>query len=173
LPGKSNLSSEQPGLAFSIAGEPAKLGWESDPVDMTADDCLQAENEAAKQSRGPNAADRDAAAGWLRGALADGPRPAKELTEEAREVEGIAKRTLERARSALGVVAYRPENPGLWWWKMPGEHNAKLPQEGKTWRCGGVPQNAGNNDNFQPDGEHNAKLPKPGVVPPDDDVGEI
>lgn len=46
LPGKCNLSVEQDGLAFSIAGEPASVHWERDRVAMHADDALAAESQS-------------------------------------------------------------------------------------------------------------------------------
>ena len=42
---------------------------------------------------------------FLRKALANGPRPTKDVEEEAREAHGISKRTLERARGALRIPA--------------------------------------------------------------------
>jgi hypothetical protein len=40
LAGKSNLAAEQPGLAFTLDGEPARVCYERDPVAMNADDAL-------------------------------------------------------------------------------------------------------------------------------------
>ena len=40
--------------------------------------------------------------------------------EEGVEGEGFSKGTLKRARPEAGVVAYRPENPGPWWWRVRG-----------------------------------------------------
>ena len=44
----------------------------------------------------------DEAIDWLRTALSDGPRPSKELEEEARKNE-ISGKTLERAKKEIGV----------------------------------------------------------------------
>ena len=96
LPGKNNLADEGDGLAFSIGGEPPRLWWEDDPIAMSADQGLAAEQTAHKP--GPDSDALDAAVAWLDTALADGPRPAKELTDEWVNGEGGAKRTLERAR---------------------------------------------------------------------------
>lgn len=64
---------------------------------------------------------RHLAAEWLRGLLADGPLPAKDVTRKAREV-GIADRTLRRAKRAVGVVseATRDENKAVsaWTWSL-------------------------------------------------------
>jgi hypothetical protein len=91
--------------------------WESAPVTVTADEAMAPE----RKRRGPRADARDEAATWLRAALHDGPRMSLDVMEEAVEGEGIAKRTLDRARKAIGVVAFRPDNPGPWWWRLPGE----------------------------------------------------
>jgi hypothetical protein len=117
LPGKNNLAAEGHGLAFMICGEPPGLHWESDPVLMSADDCLAAECKASKP--GPNAEVRQQAVTWLQAALADSERPAKELIDEAREAACIAPATLRRAREELRVEAYRKQVPGPWYWRLP------------------------------------------------------
>jgi hypothetical protein len=66
----------------------------------------------------------DEAKAFLRRALANGPRPANEVKEEAKE-EGIAEHTFRRARE--GLCAYRQEaadrNRTLWALKeAAGEH---------------------------------------------------
>ncbi len=127
LPGKNNLGPEGTGLAFSIGGEPAALHWERDPVSMSADEGMAI--EAEREKPGPDADEQDRAVAWLRAALADGPRPARDLMDEAREGEGIAKRTLERARQNIGIIAYRPTNPGPWYWRLPGHEHTATPQE--------------------------------------------
>ncbi len=49
---------------------------------------------------------------YLWKALAGGPRASKEVEEEAREVHGISKRTLDRARRELKIPA--AQRPGGW-----------------------------------------------------------
>ena len=88
LPGKNNLAHEGDGLAFSIGGEPPRLWWEDGSVTMSADQGLAAEQAAHKP--GPDADAQNAAVAWLDTALADGPRPAKELTDEWINGEGGA-----------------------------------------------------------------------------------
>lgn len=113
LPGKSNLTKEQTGLAFTIAGEPAAVQWERDPVTMTADDAMAKEQRA----QGEGSALEEATA-WLSDALAAGPRPAKELRDEAQRY-GIAWRTVERAKGKLGIIN-GPEGFGRpWVWRLP------------------------------------------------------
>jgi hypothetical protein len=84
---------------------------------MSADDCLAAECKASKP--GPKAEARQHAVAWLRTALTNAPRPAKELLSEAREAACISPQTLRRAREELGVEAYREEVPGPWYWRLP------------------------------------------------------
>ena len=133
LPGGQNLAGEPTGLAFTINGEPARLSWEREPVAMTADDALAGERRAggnaARSKPGPAPQRRDEAAVWLSGILATGPRPASDLIESWTDGEGGSKKTLVRAKQSLGVEAYRPENPGPWWWKLPPEGDAPEIQE--------------------------------------------
>lgn len=115
LPGKCNLSAEPDGLAFTIAGDPASIAWEPDPVAMSADDALTKERSAAEV--GERSA-HDEAADWLREALAEGPKHAKELKRLALD-DGIKARTLERAKSSLGIEHSREGFKGPWLWSMP------------------------------------------------------
>lgn len=124
LPGKNNLAKESNGLAFTISGDPPSLNWETEPVEMNADECLAAESKAAKP--GPKAEAREHAVEWLRSALASSSRPAKELFEEAYESAAISKATLNRARKELGIKAFRHEIPGPWHWRLPD--NAQEPK---------------------------------------------
>jgi len=115
LPGKNNLARKQTGLAFTIAGEPPSIQWEDEPVLMSADDALALEGAKAKQ--GTNATSVDEAKQWLADALAKGPQVGNEVKEAAIRA-GIKGRTLERARTSLGVVA-RPQGFGLpWKWEL-------------------------------------------------------
>ena len=110
LPGKNNLAKRQAGLAFTIAGEPASIRWEKDPVDMSADEALQGE------SNGDSAVAE--AVKWLREALDDGAVEGKQLRKDAR-ADGIAERTLERAKKVLKVENGPDGFGGPWKWKLP------------------------------------------------------
>ena len=71
-------------------------------------------------------AERDAktrAEEYLRKALAGGPRRTREVEEEAREVHGIPKRTLDRARRELRIPSAKRASG--WWVSLP-EHEADL-----------------------------------------------
>ena len=53
---------------------------------------------------------------WLLVVLADGPRPAKAIQEDAR-LAGYGVRTLERAKRRVGVVARRVRKDGQAFWQ--------------------------------------------------------
>lgn len=163
LPGKNNLAREGDGLAFSIIGEPPRIAWERDPVAMTADDALAAENQTRDGKPGPEAEAQDAALTWLKAALADGPRLAKELLDEWKNGHCGSERTLKRAKQALGVKGYRPEVPGPWWWKLPGK-DAKPFQGEQLGPLGTLAENAGNLTDFAGYESKDAKLPELGTL---------
>jgi hypothetical protein len=65
--------------------------------------------------------EREDAEEFLRVMLAGGPRPAKEV-KRAAQAEGIAERTLQRARDALGVKVERRGWPATSTWALPDDH---------------------------------------------------
>ena len=158
LPGKNNLGREGSGLAFSIIGEPARISWEGDPVEMTADDQLASENQGREQKRGPSGeATRDAEV-WLQSVLANGPRPAKELIDEWVNGEGGSARTLERAKATAGVEAFRKTVPGCWHWRLTENNSAVLAQEKQLGGLGGLVKNTGNTHSSSGESPKAAKL---------------
>ena len=111
---KSNLARDPGGLAFSIEaakGTP-KLAWEDGVVDLDANDILAAPHEDRTPSK------KEQAERWLRELLSEGPILAVKATELARD-EGIAERTLDRAKADL-MVASKKDGSGRWWWHLPG-----------------------------------------------------
>lgn len=163
LPGKNNLAREGDGLAFSIIGEPAHISWERDPVTMSADDALAAESQSRDRKPGPEAEAFEAAIAWLRSALADGPRPVKELLDEWKNGQGGSKRTLDRAKQSLAVEAYRPEVPGPWWWRLLRE-DASPAEDVEPGNLGNLAENTGDLTPFDSDKCKDAKL---------DDLGNL
>lgn len=115
---KNNIGPDHEGLAYSLesAGDTARVVWESEPVSMRADDVM-----GGPGTPGPEATTRHEVEDWLRSALADGPRTAKDMTDEGVNGQGFNAKTIQRARVSIGVEAYRPENPGPWWWRLPTE----------------------------------------------------
>jgi len=132
LSGKNNLAERPLGLAFDIGpGEVegrACVRWMDGEVTITADEAVNRELQSDEGKR----TERDEAADWLRKTLGNGPMPAKEVREQAKEGEGIAHRTLDRAKKAAGVEAYRPENPGPWYWRLPDAGAPRQDTEGAS-----------------------------------------
>ena len=118
LPIKNNIGADRGGLAFRLTtpshGMPM-VEWEHGPVSVSADSML---GTAAKNGEAHGA--KAEAAEWLRDVLVSGPQPASELKRRAEE-DGIAVRTLERAKATLGVEAVREGygEGGRWMWAMP------------------------------------------------------
>ena len=114
---KNNLAEEVLGLAYSIrpdgpGGAPV-VEWEPDPVTVTADEALDLEDgDGGASSALGEAVD------WLRDVLSDGPVPGKEVKRRAQN-DGIAHRTLDRAKKRLGVVAAPDGYRGPWSWRLP------------------------------------------------------
>ena len=149
LPAKMNGAPEPMGLAFTVAGEPAAIHWDREPVEQSATDALRAEQAARRP--GPEAdAQRDAES-FLRRALAAGPMPSKELDEWAR-AEGVARRTLERARKAVGVESFK--GPTGWFARLPGGEPGGVggldPEHKELGDLGGLQKSPGNNGDFDP-----------------------
>jgi hypothetical protein len=106
LPMKNNLGPDASGLAFRInkatvsssAGplETSHVVWESEPIPLTANEALRAENQSGSASAVDGAVD------WLRDTLAEGSVAASNIFERA-TTDGIAKSTLQRASKMLGV----------------------------------------------------------------------
>lgn len=79
------------------------------------------EYDAASALSG-NAIARDEAEAFLLNALADGPLSANEVKKLARE-EGIAERTLFRAKKKAGIVAKQRGHHAGWVWALPDDAN--------------------------------------------------
>jgi hypothetical protein len=109
---KGNLGRLPASLAFRLE-DVASLGvarvvWEGQSR-WSAGALLRAAEEGEAESSA-----LAEARSWLRAALADGPRPAKEIEQEG-SARGIARRTLELARKAEGVVARKERTRGGPW----------------------------------------------------------
>ena len=61
---------------------------------------------------------RDEAKKFLTDILANGPMLQSEI-QDAAEDNGIAKRTLERAKRELGIKAEKDGTAGRWSWRLP------------------------------------------------------
>jgi putative DNA primase/helicase len=118
LPVKFNIGPNPTGLAYRIVeynkGEPI-IEWEKEPIDMKADDALMPESTPSFE--------RDIAKEFILDLLKDGAVPSKEIFKQAKEMS-ISERTLNRAKQALKVKAFRKgiegvQGGGNWYWELP------------------------------------------------------
>lgn len=112
LPLKSNLIKDPSGIAFEIAD--GRVCWFSDRIDIDADSVLAVTSE-----------DRTACAAavdWLGELLAHGAAPCKDIREAA-EAEGHKWRTVQRAKTQLGIRSLREGfgEGSRYVWSLPSE----------------------------------------------------
>ncbi len=127
LPIKNNLGTDREGFAYRIiqAGNGAAIiEWEDETITISADDALSVLSNEDRT-------ERQDAVSFLERELKGGPVNSKEIYKSA-DACGIAKRTLHRAKSELGVVAYKKEFAGSWAWKLPEED---LPEDSLSQGC--------------------------------------
>ena len=86
---------------------------------------------ALEQDTGAESSAVDEAVDWLRDALKSGQRPSKEVKDAANK-DGIAIRTLERAKMKLDVIACPDGFGSPWVWKLPGSNNPPVSAKGNT-----------------------------------------
>lgn len=99
----------------SVVGHPV-IVWQRDPVELSADQLVGIRTTDARKE----APERDAAAEWLRDALAAGPMAAGELQDRA-AADGHAWRTIERAKPGVArSVRERKDDgaTGQWMWRL-------------------------------------------------------
>ncbi len=106
---KTNLSEYPPSLAFQIQGK--EVLWNG-KVEISADALLAPALDNEDKSA------LDEAKDFLLDVLSDGATPQREVMKEARK-NGIAEKTLRRAKDALKVKAKKGSKE--WTWKMPNE----------------------------------------------------
>ncbi len=120
---KNNLApSDIGGLAFRITTEIGQevpcVFWDAGAVTTTANDALAA---ADGESSGV-----DEAKAWLMDMLGNNPVKASELKELASK-DGISVRNLDRAKSALRVIAEPDGFRGPWVWRLPRQTSTPRP----------------------------------------------
>jgi len=106
---KNNLAAPLPGLAYRMTGDPPRIEWDPEPVNITADEILAEESGECERS------ELDEGTEFLRATLAEGPMASNELYERAKAA-GISRSTLKRAKKPAGVEARLPEFQGKWTW---------------------------------------------------------
>ena len=118
VPVKSNLSEPAPALAFRLTD--GRFTWdEQPPADVDVDEVFGGVHS-------DDQVEREDAKAFLLEVLADGPVPSKEIERDAK-ANGIAQRTLFRAKSSLSVQATRIGfGPGgAWQWRLPVDDSSK------------------------------------------------
>jgi hypothetical protein len=115
---KSNLAAKGPAIGFKINN--GRFEWAGlsrlSPAVLWIPELGAQERGSALQE----------AMDFLKAALEDGPKPAKELLKEAKKA-GIEEITLRRAKKELGVQARRLSEPGAakgsgaWVWELPAK----------------------------------------------------
>ena len=112
----------------------SRVSWGTQTINESADDAIAAVT--------PGGSDKASALGeateFLEGLLAAGPVAADEVWSAAK-ANGIADRTLKRAKKELGVVAkHSPELDGGWEWILPegGQKSRRGPSQ-KSWPSSG------------------------------------
>lgn len=115
---KNNLAVHPSSLTLELVQAPdhdvARVEWMG-ATNYTPDELLQ-----GSTSRGRPGEKQREAREFLRDELADGPVPTNDVQEKADE-EGIATKTLERAKAALGVDSVKTSFDGPWRWTLPKE----------------------------------------------------
>jgi hypothetical protein len=138
---KNNLATPPPALGYRIVqaeGQPV-IDWHG-PVATTADELVLGPPRVHGEAL-------PAAVAFLTQELHDGPRPSDELRRQARAT-GIADRTLDRAKTQLGVVAEQEwiDDCNLWVWRLPNKLLNLPPEEAHRrlleafWKDGESPQ---------------------------------
>lgn len=130
LPVKNNLAPDSGGLAYTISGDPPRVVWSDDPVEMTADEAMAAESAGGQSSK------REAAAEWLRGQLIAGDVDSDEIKRRA-DAAGIPWRTVERAKGEAGAISTRSGFGGPWVFRLVDPRQA-APKTAKPASVGGV-----------------------------------
>lgn len=107
LPVKNNLG-KAGGLAYRLVGDnqSTRVEWDSEPVLISADD-IDDDGE-----RTPI----DEAMAWLEAQLANAAVPSAGVLKRAK-ADGIAERTLHRAKKELGIISEREGKN--WVWRLP------------------------------------------------------
>lgn len=117
---KSNLGVYPKALAFSLTAHPddetrATVEWGDEVDGVNAADLVRPPDDPEQRTK------RDEARAWLTEVLGDGPRSAQEIRQAAAGL--FSKRTLDRAKSDLGVVPLRQSTgnggAGGWLWSLP------------------------------------------------------
>jgi len=115
LPIKNNINADGSGLAYALepVGDAARVAWETEPVNIRADEAL---------GGGRTAAVRDDARRFVIETLkAHGGDMLSDELSEAAEAEGISPRTLRRAKDAVAENYKEKGRGGRWRCRLRGD----------------------------------------------------
>ena len=126
---KANLSAMADSLAFRF-DEDGLFAWDG-VVALDANDILA----APLKEEAEEATALSEAVEFLLEVLVDGPVESKDVLKEAKEA-GLKERTLDRAKTRVGVVAIRKgkggqRGGGIWYWSLPVDLERQTAREGK------------------------------------------
>lgn len=151
---KENLTApgDRPAWSYRIASTPVNLGDGGPPVDIGRVEWLGPSDATADQvANGPadheEMSDTDECVGIIRGLLADGPRPGREVKSECRK-DGFTDRVVRRARERLEVVTRREGfgSDGRSMWRLPSplrDHAGPPPRGSRMDTHGDSPSTSG------------------------------
>lgn len=121
LPIKNNLAPDTTGLAYRIGqadnGAP-RLEWEPTPVTISVDEVLKSDLDRETKT------ERQEAVEWLEDLLSGGPVSVNEIEKESKR-DGLAWRTVRRAKDDLGIESVKRQFSGKWSWALPLEDGQK------------------------------------------------
>lgn len=115
-PVKNNLAAPPPALAYQLVPDDLRGAVR---VEWLGPSARKAASLLAEPADPDERGDRDEAAGWLRGYLADhgGEAAAGEVLRAGR-ADGFGERRLQRARARAGVVTGKSAFTGGWTWRL-------------------------------------------------------
>ena len=145
---KNNLACDTKGLAFRLA-DGKRVEWEPEPVHISADEALAAENKARQQP-----GKRDTAIEFLRELLSAGPMYVKRVYTLG-GTRGLSERTLDRAKSKAGIKSQKLMTPpGMRsFWHLPDMEPHSYDE------CGGWDDKSDDEVDIQPEDEGLAHPP--------------
>jgi putative DNA primase/helicase len=146
---KYNLTAQLPTLGYRIDADGFHWLGEVDDLD--------GERLAGHDPNDEGSA-RAEAVEFLRAMLADGPRLAKEVQEEARSV-GISEKTLRRAKKLRGVISSNDGFLGGWQWSLPSE-----PEEGQGGQHAHTQKDGRLGGQWPPSGDSESQPPPRGTA---------
>lgn len=110
---KINVGPNPPTLAFRLVGDPPRIEWESEPVDLSSEELLRQDTVSSASKAGTANAES-----WLRKFLSHGPVKGEDA-KVAAKTDGVSERCLELACKALAVVKGPLIFGGTWHWWLP------------------------------------------------------